>query len=297
MDIGELDEGRELVTRFSTDLNNLDSNSGTPVVYTDDSGLEYQRRITNLTYYADDPVAGNYYPISTSAFITDETKPAGERLTLITDRAHGAASLLKGQLEVMVQRRCLSDDGKGVGETLNETGAIDPRLGLILDSHDRSVQLSRRLAIERYLPAVPLIGGVESADQWRAAFGTTWGGGLLKEGVELPPQIHLLSLERTHGTEHGLIIRLQHLYEKGEHPSLAKPVTLNLLDIFSADLGIEAVTEMTLSALLPRSDAQAQRLKWKVEGERTATAPAHVMAKGGFVVTIAPREIRTFLVN
>jgi hypothetical protein len=41
------------VTRFSTDL---DSKSGTPMVYTDDSGLEYQRRITNLTYHADDPV-------------------------------------------------------------------------------------------------------------------------------------------------------------------------------------------------------------------------------------------------
>jgi hypothetical protein len=119
------------------------------------------------------------------------------------------------------------------------------------------VQLSRRLAIERYLPAV-LIGGVGSADQWRAAFGTMWGsfcwecrsvGGLLKERVELPPQVHLLSLECMHGTEHGLIIHLQHIYEKGEDPSLAKPVALNLLHMFSADLGIEAVIEMTVTEM------------------------------------------------
>ena len=40
----------------------------------------------------------------------------------MTDRAHGATSLKPGQIEVMLHRRCLCDDGRGVGEPLNETG-------------------------------------------------------------------------------------------------------------------------------------------------------------------------------
>jgi len=40
------------------------------------------------------------------------------QLTLISDRSHGAASLKNGQLQVMLDRRCATDDGRGVGEVL-----------------------------------------------------------------------------------------------------------------------------------------------------------------------------------
>ena len=38
----------------------------------------------------------------------------------------GCTSLADGELELMVHRRLLSDDGKGVGEALNETDGITP---------------------------------------------------------------------------------------------------------------------------------------------------------------------------
>ena len=47
---------------------------------------------------------------------------SGAVLTLIVDRSEGGASLADGTLEVMVHRRMLKDDGRGVGEALNETG-------------------------------------------------------------------------------------------------------------------------------------------------------------------------------
>ena len=40
---------------------------------------------------------------------------------MLTDRAQGGASLSSGQLEVMLHRRTLFDDQRGVAEPLNET--------------------------------------------------------------------------------------------------------------------------------------------------------------------------------
>ena len=38
------------------------------------------------------------------------------RLTLVVDHAHGAASLNKGWLEVMFDKKAMVDDGRGMGE-------------------------------------------------------------------------------------------------------------------------------------------------------------------------------------
>lgn len=45
---------------------------------------------------------------------------------MVTDRSQGAASLRSGELEVMVHRRTIADDGRGVGEPLDETESITP---------------------------------------------------------------------------------------------------------------------------------------------------------------------------
>ncbi len=39
----------------------------------------------------------------------------------MTDRAQGGASLAPGEMEVMVHRRTLRDDQRGVGEPISET--------------------------------------------------------------------------------------------------------------------------------------------------------------------------------
>ena len=51
----------------------------------------------------------------------------GEQLSVLTDRGQVGASLAPGQMELMVQRRLLADDNKGVGEPLDETvGGMGP---------------------------------------------------------------------------------------------------------------------------------------------------------------------------
>lgn len=65
-EIGPLDLGKELVTRFTTNLNNNE------VIYTDDNGLEIQTRTYNATEF--DLVSGNYFPMVQRAYMVDTTK-------------------------------------------------------------------------------------------------------------------------------------------------------------------------------------------------------------------------------
>lgn len=44
-----------------------------------------------------------------------------KRLTIVTDRSEGGSSIKDGQIELMIHRRTLHDDARGVGEPLNET--------------------------------------------------------------------------------------------------------------------------------------------------------------------------------
>uniref|UniRef100_A0A182FA32 Alpha-mannosidase n=1 Tax=Anopheles albimanus TaxID=7167 RepID=A0A182FA32_ANOAL len=103
----------ELFMRFITDIENGASEN--PEFYSDLNGFQYQKRVKVSTI----GVEGNYFPITSGAFIQDERM----RLTLLTTHAQGAASLEPGQLEVMLDRRTLYDDYRGMGE-----GVIDSRL-------------------------------------------------------------------------------------------------------------------------------------------------------------------------
>lgn len=76
--LGPLADNRELITRFVTDINN------NMVSYGDENGLEILRRTKNNKLQ---PIAGNYFPQTTRLYI--ENNDGSNRLTLITDRAHG----------------------------------------------------------------------------------------------------------------------------------------------------------------------------------------------------------------
>ncbi|KAH8382885.1 hypothetical protein KR009_005713 [Drosophila setifemur] len=86
-----------------------------PVFYSDQNGFQYHERIKVPAI----GIEGNYFPITSGAFIQDSRL----RLTLLTTHAQGAASYEPGQLEVMLDRRTLYDDYRGMGE-----GVVDSRL-------------------------------------------------------------------------------------------------------------------------------------------------------------------------
>ena len=107
--------GKELVTHIQTDI------KSNKTFYTDSNGRDFLKRIRD--YRADwdlqvnQPAAGNYYPINLGMFLKDNSN----EFSVLVDRAVGGSSLVDGQLELMLHRRLLHDDGRGVAEALNET--------------------------------------------------------------------------------------------------------------------------------------------------------------------------------
>jgi hypothetical protein len=110
-------QGKEIVVIVETpEINNNQE------FFTDSNGLEMQKRVLNYrpswNYTSAQRASGNYYPVTSAIYIQDNA--TGLRSTFLTDRTHGATSLKSGQIEVMLHRRCVCDDGRGVGEPLSE---------------------------------------------------------------------------------------------------------------------------------------------------------------------------------
>lgn len=74
------------------------------------------RETWNLTVHQ--PISGNYYPINGVFLI--ENIDTNDAAAIINDRCQGATSLREGEIEIMIHRRILKDDARGVGEPLNE---------------------------------------------------------------------------------------------------------------------------------------------------------------------------------
>ena len=309
MDIGPLQSGKELVARFTTDLANEASSSGgssvvvgsgAPVVYTDDNGLEFVKRVTNLQQ--PEAIPSNYYPISTGAFIRDEAAAAASKkprqLTVLTDRAHGAASLSAGELEVMMHRRCNSNDNKGNGENLDETDHITASMMLLVDGVSDAAPLVRRLSIEQNFAPTVLFAPTASMSSFTTGSDTRSSRLLARP---LPPNVHLLSLDQRYGSANATVLRLQHIFEAIDQTNLSVPVAIDLDDYLHLEFHLESMVEMTLSANLRQATAEQARLKWRVVNETGAAAPTEeqqlAVGGGANTVTLKPRQIKTFLLN
>eukprot|EP00117_Sycon_ciliatum_P036568 scpid27181/ scgid4437/ Lysosomal alpha-mannosidase; Alpha-D-mannoside mannohydrolase; Alpha-mannosidase A; Alpha-mannosidase 60 kDa subunit; Alpha-mannosidase 58 kDa subunit len=251
-DIGPLDLGKELVTRFQTSLSN-------PTWYSDDTGLELIPRQYDPT--KDEAVAGNYYPMVMGSFMNDTADAVS--MSFLSERSHGSASLGDGMMEVMLHRRCLQDDHFGVGEVLNETDHIRPRLWVVpADSAETGYNLRRKLQYELQNPPFVMYGKA-AAGAWAQSYTTSFSA----MSKPLPDNVHLLALKARNDSETGKIaqyvIRLQHVFEKDEGSPLAVPVTLNTDDYFAEGFQPTMASESTLSANRDRS--AVNRLPWKAE--------------------------------
>ena len=60
---------------------------------------------------------GNYYPVNSHITIQDIKTNAS--MSLINDRPQGGSSLQPGTVELMINRKVSSDDGRGTSSVLN----------------------------------------------------------------------------------------------------------------------------------------------------------------------------------
>ncbi|NXQ61843.1 MA2B1 mannosidase, partial [Anthoscopus minutus] len=272
--------GKEVISRFETPLRTAGR------FYTDSNGRQVleRRRDYRPTWNLSqtEPVAGNYYPVNTRIFIKDQKV----QLTVLTDRSQGGSSILDGSLELMVHRRLLNDDNRGVTEPLNEPGndghglVVRGQHLVLLDTVVASADQHRPRAQEMVTP--PYVVLAPSPGPHLRQF-----SGLRRA---LPPRLHLLTAElRGAGT---LLLRLEHLFERGESHNGSQPVTVDLTTLFSA-FTITSVREMALGGDVPLDDVS--RLLW-----RTATGtpkPRPVPRRDPRCVRREPMEIRTFLAS
>jgi len=113
-------DGYEVVAEFSVrDFHN------NKTFYTDSNGLEMQKRILNYrptwdiqSNYNDsfENITANFYPINSAISMQD-----GDRVFTVTnDRSQAGSALSEGSIQFMQNRRIPADDGRGMGEWLDE---------------------------------------------------------------------------------------------------------------------------------------------------------------------------------
>lgn len=104
---------------------------------TDSNGMNMVKREWNYRpdytlNYTNEPTSCNFFPINSALTFTDADFPE-HRLTVVNDRAQAGSSPTyngKSFIEMMVHRRLLHDDDRGVGQCLNETSQWNHEVGL-----------------------------------------------------------------------------------------------------------------------------------------------------------------------
>ncbi|KAK4374664.1 hypothetical protein RND71_005341 [Anisodus tanguticus] len=294
--------GKELVTQIQTDI------KSNKTFYTDSNGRDFIKRIRD--YRADwdlqvnQPAAGNYYPINLGLFLKDNNN----EFSVLVDRSVGGSSLVDGQLELMLHRRLLHDDGRGVAEALNETVcALGKCMGLTvqgkyymrIDSLGEGAKWRRSFGQEIYSPLL-LAFTEQDGDKFTKFQVPTFTG--IDPSYSLPENVAIITLQELE--DHTVLLRLAHLYEVSgfllvdEDKDLSTKATVELKRLFPKKK-INQIKEMSLSANQEREEMEKKRLKWKAE----ASSDSRDVPRGGpvaptkLVVELAPMEIRTFVID
>jgi lysosomal alpha-mannosidase len=194
----------------------------------------------------------------------------------MTDRSLGGSSIKDGSLELMVHRRLLHDDKRGVSEALNEPGVdghgliVRGKFLVLLEAAKSSAKLHRVISEEEMLrPFLAFSAGSGNQTGYQAL------------SRSLPANVHLLTFERF---GNSVLLRLEHQFAVGEDEELSKPVTVQLKGLFQ-DFTIVAVTELNLSANLEKENVDWKRVR---RGNRV------LLPSVDFEITLKPMEIRTF---
>jgi len=284
-------QGKEIISRFHTDIQSQST------WYTDSNGREWQQRVRNSRptwkWNPTQPVAGNYYPCNVGMWLADSEAA----MSILNDRSQGCASMDDGDLEFMVHRRTLMDDGRGVGQAINETG-LDGRGLITTGIHYLSFAAPSQIAavtrplqsrVYSYLHTAyaPFSGSVSD---WLKTHNTEFTA----INTELPANVDLMSFYKSARDE--VIVRLAHNFGVGEDSVLSQPVTVDLAQLFAARFVPTSITEVSLTNNQTPEDIVNGKLKWNIRNDnedRSNKQPRYQM--DGTKITLQPAQIRTFV--
>ncbi|NXN04202.1 MA2B2 mannosidase, partial [Sylvia borin] len=302
---GPLELNREAVLRTSTDLNTKQ------LLYTDNNGYQLQKR--PFKAYVNNTVARNYYPMVQTAYIEDDTT----RLMLLAERAHGVSSQGNGQVEVMLHRRLWNNLQWNLNNnlTLNDSSVVRPVIWLILGTKAVTNTLYRTIGLGLEHRPVVMFGAL-SGDKPKLP------RRLQKNSVHdlpvtVPTNLHLQTLSIPgwrYSSDHAehvrsirmgkqkqgdadfsrVLLRIRHLYEVGEDPVLSQPVMVDLQSLLKGLGSVMAVEERSLTGTWDVNTLE--RWKWKTAQYPGKGSFNSTETSEDFIVTVYPKEIRTFFV-
>ncbi|KAL4583070.1 hypothetical protein LXL04_007634 [Taraxacum kok-saghyz] len=288
--------GKEVTTQITTALKT------NKTFYTDSNGRDFIKRVcdfrTDWELQVNEPVAGNYYPINLGAYVEDGSM----ELSVLVDRPVGGSSLADGQIELMLHRRLLYDDVKGVGEVLNETVCvlndckglmIQGKYYIRMDPVGDGAKWRRTFGQELYSPVLVAFAQQEGND-WKNEHVSSLS--MIDASYSLPNNTAIITLQELESGK--LLLRLAHLYEVGEDKDYSIMASVELKKLFP-DRRIRRVTEMNLSGNQERGEMERKRLAWKVKSQEEEE---EIVRGGGvdsekLVVELGPMEIRTFFLQ
>ncbi|KAF9678599.1 hypothetical protein SADUNF_Sadunf07G0051300 [Salix dunnii] len=287
--------GKEVITRMTANM------ATEKVFFTDSNGRDFLKRIrdhrADWSLSVKQPVAGNYYPLNLGIFMMDKRS----ELSVLVDRATGGASIADGQLELMLHRRTLFDDSRGVNEALDESVCIgDECEGLTIRGNyylcinqvGAGAVWRRTTGQEIYTPLIAAFTQ-EKEETWKASHVAT--GTAMDPDYSLPLNVALITLQEL--DDGSVLLRLAHLYEAGEDAAYSTLAKVELKKMFNGK-AIRELKEMSLSSNQEKSEMK--KMTWKVEGD-SGEQPSPV--RGGpvdsstLIVELGPMEIRTFLLQ
>ena len=222
-------------------------------------------------------------------------------------------------MELMLHRRLLVDDHWGVGEALNETaygkGLVARGKHYLLFDTSRDEAFRRQRLLSNELYAFPLVtfdtADVDDDELFMNKPQHT-SSSSIPTAVNLPPNTNLLSMESiSHNKEPYIpnlfLIRLEHLFDVGEHANLSLPVQVNFKDFVEDYFGrmVKSVEEMTLGGNFVKEMAIRQRLHWTKDLKNQLNEVSSKMDMPGkieflddfSIIELKPMEIRTFQVE
>jgi hypothetical protein len=293
--------GKEVMARYAAPIKSHGR------FYTDSNGREFQERRKNYrpswkldTY---EPVAGNFYPVNAAIYLED----GSSAFSIVVDRSQAGSSLTDGSIELMVQRRTIVDDGRGVDEPLNETTggmtAYPPfgdahRVGdgvvirgkhrIMVGGAKSGASMSRSIMDGVFCEPLVFVGSSKAGTPIifkRSTFS------VLREG--LAANVKLISFKKLPSVTKTptMLVRLGHQYARNENSTYSQPVNVDLSALFP-NATIVSVVEKTLTGNQNWKDYLDRRLNWTgTPSQRERIDPLKP------VVTLQPMDIRTFYVE
>uniref|UniRef100_UPI00358E0F9A alpha-mannosidase 2x n=2 Tax=Myxine glutinosa TaxID=7769 RepID=UPI00358E0F9A len=169
------EHNRELVMRTTSDLDNKG------IFFTDLNGFQMQRR----KLWKKLPLQANFYPFPTMAFLQD----SHTRLSLLSSQALGIGSLKNGQLEVVLDRRLMQDDNRGLGQGVKDNRITPNHFRLLIEQ--RGLQARERVS-DPYLAYPSPLGHItsDSLNHPPIVLISTMSS---QASLSLRPSVHLLS--------------------------------------------------------------------------------------------------------